>query len=58
MPPNPESPGPSMVPCCRLRHWQPVLSRIGTTLSRGGVMIETQHLTEPHSSFHRPVGRN
>ena len=28
------------------------------TLSRGGVMIETQHPTEPHSPLHRPIGRD
>jgi hypothetical protein len=32
-----------------LRVW----SKIKTDLSRGGVMIETQHPTEPDSSFHR-----
>jgi hypothetical protein len=28
------------------------------THSRGGVMVETQHPTEPHSSLHWPIGRD
>jgi len=37
----------------QLVHACPVWSKIKTDLSRGGVMIETQHPTEPDSSFHR-----
>jgi len=37
----------------------PVLSRKReSTLSRGGVMVEAQHPTEPQSSLHRPTGRD
>jgi hypothetical protein len=33
----------------------PLLSRISMDLSRGGVMVETEHPTEPDSSFHRAL---
>jgi hypothetical protein len=36
----------------------PVLSRNAADSLTGGVMVETQHPTEPHSSLHWPIGRD
>jgi hypothetical protein len=43
---------------CAIGSNNPVWSKIKTDLSRGGVMIETQHPTEPDSSVHRATRWN